>query len=255
MLLKRTQTAYTAVARHALGEPACQCNKDTRAALVEAHLPQVKFIAERLAAKLPPSVDRDDLIGAGVLGLLDAVDKFDATRGVQFKTYAELRVRGAMLDCLRALDWAPRTLRQRAREVEAAYHQIERDSGRPAEEEEVAGALGLTTAQFHALLGELRGLTLLGLEGASDEGEQPLPQIPDDPARNPLALYESAEGRARLLECIDQLPARERQVVALYYLEELTMKEVGAVLGITESRVSQLHTQAMLHLRVALAAP
>lgn len=252
MLLKRTQTAYTAVARHALGEPAYK--KDTRDALIEAHLPQVKFIAERLAAKLPPSVDRDDLIGAGVLGLLDAVDKFDASRGVQFKTYAELRVRGAMLDCLRSLDWAPRTLRQRAREVEAAYHKIERDSGRPAEEEEVAGALGLSTAQFHALLSELRGLTLLGLEGNTDEGEQSLPQIPDDPARNPLALYESAEGRVRLLESIDRLPERERQVVALYYLEELTMKEVGAVLGITESRVSQLHTQAMLHLRVTLAA-
>lgn len=252
MLLKRTQTAYTAVARHALGEPSYK--KDTRDALVEAHLPQVKFIAERLAAKLPPSVDRDDLIGAGVLGLLDAVDKFDASRGVQFKTYAELRVRGAMLDCLRALDWAPRTLRQRAREVEAAYHKIERDSGRPAEEEEVAGALGLSTAQFHTLLSELRGLTLLGLEGNTEEGDQPLPQIPDDPARNPLALYESAEGRTRLLEAIDRLPERERQVVALYYLEELTMKEVGAVLGITESRVSQLHTQAMLHLRAALAA-
>lgn len=252
MLLKRTQTAYTAVARHALGEPSYK--KDTRDALVEAHLPQVKFIAERLAAKLPPSVDRDDLIGAGVLGLLDAVDKFDASRGVQFKTYAELRVRGAMLDCLRALDWAPRTLRQRAREVEAAYHKIERDSGRPAEEEEVAGALGLSTAQFHTLLSELRGLTLLGLEGNTEEGDQPLPQIPDDPSRNPLALYESAEGRTRLLEAIDRLPERERQVVALYYLEELTMKEVGAVLGITESRVSQLHTQAMLHLRAALAA-
>lgn len=252
MLLKRTQTAYTAVARHALGEPSYK--KDTRDALVEAHLPQVKFIAERLAAKLPPSVDRDDLIGAGVLGLLDAVDKFDASRGVQFKTYAELRVRGAMLDCLRALDWAPRTLRQRAREVEAAYHKIERDSGRPAEEEEVAGALGLSTSQFHTLLSELRGLTLLGLEGNTEEGDQPLPQIPDDPSRNPLALYESAEGRTRLLEAIDRLPERERQVVALYYLEELTMKEVGAVLGITESRVSQLHTQAMLHLRAALAA-
>lgn len=252
MLLKRTQTAYTAVARHALGETSYK--KDTRDALVEAHLPQVKFIAERLAAKLPPSVDRDDLIGAGVLGLLDAVDKFDASRGVQFKTYAELRVRGAMLDCLRALDWAPRTLRQRAREVEAAYHKIERDSGRPAEEEEVAGALGLSTAQFHTLLSELRGLTLLGLEGNTEEGDQPLPQIPDDPARNPLALYESAEGRTRLLEAIDRLAERERQVVALYYLEELTMKEVGAVLGITESRVSQLHTQAMLHLRAALAA-
>src|SRR2546430_15219721 len=106
-----------------------------RDALIEAHLPQVKFIAERLAAKLPPSVDRDDLIGAGVLGLLDAVDKFDPSRGVQFKTYAEMRVRGAMLDCLRSLDWVPRSLRQRSRQVEAAYREIEMEVRRPAEEE------------------------------------------------------------------------------------------------------------------------
>lgn len=250
MFLKRTNTVYATASRPAPGK--CYCTAGDRDALVEAHLPQVKFIAERLAAKLPPSVDRDDLIGAGVLGLLDAVDKFDPTRGVQFKTYAEMRVRGAMLDSLRSLDWAPRSMRQRAREVEAAYRQIEQKYGRPAEEEEVSAALGLSTAQFHALLGELQGLTLLGLEGGSEDDAFHAPQIPDDPARNPLTLYEHAEGRARLIEAIDRLPARERQVVALYYLEELTMKEVGAVLGITESRVSQLHTQAILRLRAAL---
>lgn len=231
---------------------ASRYDKSTRDALVEAHLPQVKFIAERLAAKLPPSVELDDLIGAGVLGLLDAVEKFDATRGVQFKTYAELRVRGAMLDCLRALDWAPRALRQRSREVEAAYRQIEQQQGRPAEEEEIAAALNLTPNQFRELLGELQGLTLLGLEESEDEGDALVDRIPDDALRTPLALYERAEGQATLIASIDRLPPRERQVVALYYLEELTMKEVGAVLGITESRVSQLHTQAILRLRAAL---
>jgi RNA polymerase sigma factor for flagellar operon FliA len=251
MLLKRPHTAYVTLARQASGERQnAQLDRD---ALLEAHLPQVKFIAERLAAKLPPSVDRDDLIGAGVMGLLDAVDKFDPAHGVQFKTYAELRVRGAMLDSLRSLDWAPRSLRQRSHEVEAAYRQIELERGRPAEEEEVAALLGLNTAQFHQLLHELQGLNLLELEGSDEEGRHSMPQIPDDPARNPLALYERAEGRAALIAAIDRLPERERQVVALYYLEELTMKEVGAVLGITESRVSQLHTQAILRLRGALA--
>jgi RNA polymerase sigma factor FliA len=249
MRFKRTQTAYTTAAQSAPG--ACGCINPEREALVEAHLPQVKFLAERLAAKLPPTVDRDDLIGAGVMGLLDAADKFDPARGVQFKTYAELRVRGAMLDSLRSLEWVPRSLRQRARALETAYRKLEQECGRPAEEEEVAAALGLSLTELHALLKELPALTLLGLEGS--EWHYLTQQIPDDPLRNPQALYEAAEGRHRLIQAIDRLPERERQVVALYYLEELTMKEVGAVLGITESRVSQLHTQAVLRLRGALA--
>jgi RNA polymerase sigma factor for flagellar operon FliA len=247
MLLKRT---YGGTAQHGAGEG--YYSASDREALVEAHLPQVKFIAERLAAKLPPSVDRDDLIGAGLLGLLDAVNKFDPTRGVQFKTYAEMRVRGAMLDSLRSLDWAPRSMRQRAREVEAAYHSIEQRQGRPADEEEVAAALGLSVREFYMLLNELQGLTLLGLDGGEDEDGYQAPQIPDDPSRGPLAQYERSEIRALLIQAIDRLPHRERQVVAFYYLEELTMKEVGAVMGITESRVSQIHTQAILWLRSSL---
>jgi RNA polymerase sigma factor FliA len=250
MLPRRTHTAYVTAATPRGG--AGRYDKSTRDALVEAHLPQVKFIAERLAAKLPPSVELDDLIGAGVVGLLDAVEKFDPARGVQFKTYAELRVRGAMLDCLRALDWAPRALRQRAREVEAAYRQLEQKYGRPAEEEEIAAVLAISVADYRDLLNELQGLTLLGLEESEDEGDALVNRIPDDVSRTPLALYERAEGQTTLIAAIDRLPARERQVVALYYLEELTMKEVGAVLGITESRVSQLHTQAVLRLRASL---
>lgn len=225
-----------------------------REALIEAHLPQVKFIAERLAAKLPPSVDRDDLIGAGVLGLLDAVDKYDPARGVLFKTYAEMRVRGAMLDSLRGLDWAPRSMRRRAREVEAVYRELERTNGRAAEEEEVRAALGLSVTEFHALLNELRGLTVVGFAHDDEDDGAGIRQIADDPANDPLSRYEAAEARNRLICAIEQLPERERQVVSLYYVEELTMKETGAVLGVTESRVSQLHTQAMLRLRAALAS-
>jgi RNA polymerase sigma factor for flagellar operon FliA len=224
-----------------------------REALIEAHLPQVKFIAERLVAKLPPSVDRDDLIGAGVLGLLDAVDKYDPGRGVLFKTYAEMRVRGAMLDSLRGMDWAPRSVRRRAREVEAAYRDLERAHGRAAEEEEVCAALGLSVTEFQALLHELRGLTVVGFDSEDDEDGTSVQQIPDDPERSPLQRYEATEARNRLAAAIDRLPERERQVVALYYIEELTMKETGAALGVTESRVSQLHTQAVLRLRAALS--
>lgn len=229
-------------------------SNDRRNALIEAHLPQVRFIAERLAAKLPPSVDRDDLIGAGLLGLLSAVDKYDASRGVMFKTYAEMRVRGAMLDSLRDLDWAPRSVRARAREVEAAYQRVEQQRGRLAEEEEVAEALDLSVTEFHALLGELHGLTVTTLD-SDDETELGIRprQIPDDPLRTPLALYEQVAVRESLTAAVDDLPERERQVVALYYVEELTMKEIGVVLGVTESRVSQIHTQAMVRLRAVLA--
>jgi len=225
-----------------------------RDALIEAQLPQVKFIAERMVAKLPASVEREDLIGAGVLGLIDAANKFDPTRGILFKTYAEMRVRGAMLDSLRDLDWAPRSMRRRAREVETAYSEIERECGRPAVEEEVAARLEMPINSFQLLLGELRGLTITNLEIETEDNDEALVrQVPDDPQRTPLALYEQAEQRTHIIAAIDRLPERERQVVALYYLEELTMKETGAVLGITESRVSQLHTQAILRLRSALS--
>ena len=226
-----------------------------RDALVAAHLPQVKYLAERLAARLPPSVDRDDLIGAGVEGLLDAVEKFDPDRGVLFKTYAETRVRGAMLDSLRALDWAPRSLRQRAREIEETYRRVEQEHGRRAGSDEIAAALGLSLTEFHVLLGELRGLTVLNFDADEDERELATQarQVPGDPAQLPSALFESSEMRERLASAIESLPERERRLVALYYLEELTMKEVGAVLGVTESRVSQIHTQAVIRLRAGMS--
>ena len=225
-----------------------------REALIEAHFPQVKFIAERLAAKLPPSVECEDLIGAGMLGLLDAVEKFDPSRGVMFKTYAEMRVRGAMLDSLRDLDWAPRSLRRRSREVEEAYLKIEQERGRPATEEEVAAYLHLSVREFQTLLGDLRGMNVCGLEIESDDDESGhTRQFPDSPARSPHALFELTEKRERLAAEIDRLPHRERMVIGLYYVEELTMKEIGAAVGVTESRVSQIHTQAVLRLRAALS--
>jgi RNA polymerase sigma factor for flagellar operon FliA len=225
-----------------------------REALIKAHFSQVKFIAERLASKLPPSVECDDLIGAGMLGLLDAVEKFDPSRGVMFKSYAEMRVRGAMLDSLRDLDWAPRSLRRRSREVEEAYVKIEQERGRPATEEEVAAHLQLSIREFQALLSDLRGLNVCGLEVENDDDDsRHVRQFPDSPARSPHALFESTEKRERLVAEIDRLSQRERQIIALYYVEELTMKEIGMAVGVTESRVSQIHTQAILRLRGALS--
>ncbi len=231
--------------------PAAGIDRD---ALIEATLPQVKFIADRLAARLPPSVDRDDLYGAGVLGLLDAVEKFDPARGVLFKTYAEMRVRGAMLDSLRMLDWAPRSMRRRAREVEAAFQRIQQERGRAATEEEVAAALGISVHEFQSLMSELRGLSITSLDGDENDESGPSPRMVSDAlAHTPAALFERVESRAKLAEAIDALPERERQVVSLYYVEELTMREIGLVIGVTESRVSQIHTQAVLRLRASLA--
>lgn len=230
-----------------------QSARHDRDEMIEAHLPQVKFMAMRLAAKLPPWVELNDLIGAGVLGLLDAVDKYDSTKGVMFKTYAEMRVRGAILDSLRDLDWAPRSMRRRAREVEAAYSQIESTHGR-ATEEDVAAVLKLSLPEFQRLLQDLRGLTITGLDDTEDDNNGVAHQLPADPAPTPLAMYERAETREYLTGAVDRLSAREREVVALYYVEELTMKEIGAILSVTESRVSQVHTQAVIRLRTALAA-
>jgi RNA polymerase sigma factor FliA len=228
-------------------------SRPDRDQMVETHLSQVKFIAERLAAKLPPSVDIDDLMGAGMLGLLDAVDKFDPDKGVMFKTYAEMRVRGAMLDSLRDLDWAPRSMRRRAREIEAAYVEAERTRGRSSDAD-VAAVLNMPVNEFQTLLGQLRGLTVTALDGLEDDENGRTPSLASDVSQTPLALYERNEVRDLLADAIDQLPDRERQVVALYYVDELTMKEIGSVLGVTESRVSQIHTQAIIRLRTCLAS-
>jgi len=228
-----------------------QLTLEQRNSLIEEHLSQIKFIAERIAFRLPFTVEIYELINIGVLGLLDAVDKYDPCRGVQFKTYAETRIRGAILDSLRAQDWAPRSLRRKAREVQNAYLEIENQKGRPATEEEISQALGISLQDFHSLLHQLHCLSVTNLDADNDVSKQ---QIPDNVAKIPSFLYEQKELKQNLINAIDRLPERERQVIALYYVEELTMKEVAQVLDITESRVSQLHTQAILRLRSVLSA-
>ncbi len=224
--------------------------------LVAEHVALVKYLASRVSAKLPPSIEPDDLVGAGMLGLIDAAEKFDPSRGIRFRTYAERRIRGAILDHLRSLDWAPRSLRRRAREIESAHLQLERDRGRSVDGSEVAEFLDMDIEDFQALVGDINSVQMTSFYSVSDsDGDasaDPIQSVPDSPDRSPFALYARQELRECLAGAIDQLPEKERLVVSLYYVEELTMKEIGSVLGVNESRVSQIHSKAVGRLRHSL---
>jgi len=228
-----------------------------REQLILEHLPQIKYIAHRISTKLPSHVELNDLVSAGVLGLLDAVEKFDPSRGVKFKTYAELRVKGAILDSLRNLDWAPRSLRKRSKDLEKTYKELEQRLGRPATDKEVSDELGITLDEFYELIDQIKGLNLgsfhdLAPQEDDRNGEPLVKYIPDAPQMDPFFVFQKSELRDLLAGAIDTLPKKERLVVSLYYFDELTMKEIGKVLGVNESRVSQLHTKAMLRLRTKL---
>jgi RNA polymerase sigma factor for flagellar operon FliA len=229
-----------------------RCTADEREYLITSHLPKVKYIADRIAAKLPPNVERDDLYGAGVVGLIDAVERFDQSRGVAFTTFAELRVRGAIMDNLRSLDWASRGTRRRAREVQTAFHQIEQENNRHATEEEVAERLKISVSDLREVLQDIHGLTVTNLDERDEITGLSIADMISDDSISAIQQLEEDEFRKFLAGAIDKLPERERHIIALYYLEELTMKEIGQVLGITESRVSQLRSQAVLRLRAHL---
>ncbi len=231
--------------------------RSARDQLVMEQLPQVKFIARRIHERLPRHVAMDDLVHAGILGLIDAAEKFDCDKKVQFQSYAKFRIRGAILDSLRDLDWSPRDLRRKARALEAAEHRLFARLGRVADELELAAELNMKLDDFREMTRELEGLGIsslqdgLPIEGFGTEREIEV----ESQEENPLEVFLGNENREQLIHAIEQLPDRERQVLALYYLEELTMKEVGAVLGVGESRVSQIHSQALHHIRTRLLAP
>jgi RNA polymerase sigma factor for flagellar operon FliA len=222
-----------------------------RDALITETLPLIKHIAHRVATRLPSNIELQDLINAGVLGLLDAIEKFEPERNVKFKTYAEVRIRGAILDSLRNLDWAPRSLRKKSRDLERTYADLSQKLGRPATDEEMSEAMGTDLEDFHALVDQLHGLTIGSFENLSDgdDSDSYLNYYPDDGSNDPYAKFEATELTRLLVEAIEELPEKERLVLSLYYYEEFTMKEIGALLGVNESRVSQLHTKAMLRLR------
>lgn len=226
-------------------------DRANREQIIRDYVPLVKFVAHRIASRLPSHVELDDLIHSGILGLMDAVEKFDPDRNIKFKTYAELRVKGAILDGLRDLDWVPRSLRRKKKDIEQAYHMLEQQLGRAATDEEVAGHLGVPLEELHKSLDELKGVTLgTFLDAGEDgEGESLISFVPDPDAEDPLGVFQARELKAILKESVNVLPKKERFVVQLYYFDELTMKEIGTLLNITESRVSQLHTKAMFRLR------
>src|SRR5437667_2435507 len=222
-----------------------------RDALINETLPLIKHVAHRVATRLPSNIEMRDLINAGVLGLLDAIDKFEPDRNVKFKTYAEVRIRGAILDSLRNLDWAPRSLRRRSKDLERTSTDLTQKLGRPATDEEISEAMGEDLENFHALVDQLHGLTIGSFDNVNDseDCDSYLNYCPDDGANNPYAKFETRELSSLLTDAIDALPEKEQLVLSLYYYEEFTMKEIGALLGVNESRVSQLHTKAMLRLR------
>jgi RNA polymerase sigma factor FliA len=221
------------------------------------HLPIVRFIARRIHERLPQHVPIEDLYSAGVLGLLDAFGRFDPSKQVQFRTYAQFRIRGAILDSLRTLDWSPRDLRRKGRAIEEAIRTLTGQLRRSPTDIEIAQKLELPLAAYQQLLGELKGLEIgtLHLERSADSDEEELTYVPGRPEDDPLYRYLDGEMRDSLAKAINDLPERERLVLTLYYYEEVSMKEIGLILGITEPRVSQIRASAVLHLRARLSAP
>ena len=226
------------------------CEKD-RQKLMEEQLPQVRYIARRIHDRLPAHVLLDDLVNAGIIGLFDAVDKFDPGKHVQFKSYAKFRITGAILDSLRELDWSPRDLRKKARRLEEVEHDCRAQLGRAPTESELAAGMRMKLGEFQNFLNELRGLDLSSLQAGPADGDDAAWAETEvsDPGPNPFELCSQSETKQKLVWALGELPVREREVLALYYHEELTMKEIGAVLGIGESRVSQVHSAALVRLR------
>lgn len=227
--------------------------KADKNSLLTEHMPLVKRLAHQMKAKLPPSVEVDDLVQAGMMGLLDAINRYEENHGAQFETYAVLRIRGAMLDELRSSDWMPRSTRANMRKVEQAMATLQQQLGRPPSESEVAKSLKLSLPDYQDLLGDSGGHQLVYYEDFHDEegSDSFLDRyaVDDD---DPLKSLLDTDFRQTVIDAIDALPPREKMLMGLYYEEELNLKEIGAVMGVSESRVSQLHTQAVARLRTYL---
>ncbi len=223
--------------------------------LLLEHLQAVRYIARRIHERLPQHVELEDLVSAGIVGLIDAFGKFDHSRKVQFKSYAQFRIRGAILDSLRMLDWSPRELRRKGRAIEEAIRAVQQRVGRAPSEQEIAAEMKLGLEEYQQLLGELKGLEIgsLNMERSDDSADEELAYIPGSPEEDPLFRCLHGEMKQHLADAIDELPEKERLVLTLYYYEELTMKEIGLTLGVVESRVSQIHSSAVLRLRSALS--
>ncbi len=230
-------------------------DQEERNRMLMENLPEVHYIARRIHDRLPSHVLLEDLVHAGVVGLLEAIRNFDASRGVQVKTYAKQRIHGAILDSLRGMDWGPRSVHRHGRELDEAHQRLRAKLGRDPSEDELAEQMGMDLEEFRSLLLDLRGLNLGSIHAIEDEtgwNEKVFKYAPYSPDDDPYYLCLQSEMRECLAKAIGELPERERQLLALYYNEELTMKEVGVVLGIGEGRVSQIHSATMAKLRARL---
>jgi RNA polymerase sigma factor for flagellar operon FliA len=245
--------AVTARTAEAAEAPLTEAERER---LLVENLPTVRYLARRIHERLPQHVELDDLVSAGVVGLIDAFSKFDHGKKVQFKSYAQFRIRGAILDSLRVLDWSPRDLRRRARAVEETTRTLTQRLGRTPEAEEIARTLNVSLEELQQLMGDLKGLeiTSLNAEHNEESGDEELDYVAAAPEESPLARCLEGERRRQLLDAMEDLPEKERLVLRLYYFEELTMKEIGGTLGVVESRVSQIHAMAMRQLRAAMGA-
>jgi RNA polymerase sigma factor for flagellar operon FliA len=228
-----------------------------REMFIKQYAPLVKYVAGKIAVGMPHNVEFDDLVGFGVFGLLDAIDKFDPDKNVKFKTYAVTRIRGAIFDELRTIDWVPRSVRQKTREVEEAIGALEAQLGRTATDQEIANSLGLDEKEFIKTMMKISGTTMLSLNDvwfSGDENDKVSigDSIESPSSLNPDVIIEKDEIRRVIVEAIEELPDKEKKILVLYYYEDLTLKEIGEVLEVTESRVSQLHTKAILRLRAKL---
>src|SRR5512133_1757299 len=233
-------------------------DQGVRDRLILTYAPLVKYVAGRLGSGLPAHVDENDLVSYGLLGLIGAIERFDPDRDIKFETYAIARIRGSIIDELRALDWVPRSVRSRARELERAIASLEAKLGRAPTDEEIAQKVGISVDELEESLTDISRSSIAALDelwSVSGEGDQVslLDTIEDETGPRPEAALDETEMREALADAISRLPEREKLVVTLYYYEELTLREIGEVLGVTESRVSQLHTKAILRLKARLA--
>lgn len=225
---------------------------------VKQYAPLVKYVAGKVAIGMPNNVEFDDLVGFGVFGLFDAIEKFDPDKHVKFKTYAVTRIRGAIFDELRSIDWVPRSVRQKTREIEDTIRRLEASLGRAATEEEIARAMKMDLKDFQQVMLKISGTSVLSLNevwylGEDNDKISIAESIESQSSLNPDTIVEKEEIRRVIVEAINELPEKEKKVLILYYYEDLTLKEIGEVLEVTESRISQLHTKAVMRLRAKLS--
>jgi RNA polymerase sigma factor for flagellar operon FliA len=221
---------------------------------VVKYAPLVKYVAGKVSMGMPQNIEFDDLVSYGVFGLIDAINKYDPERGIKFKTYAMTRVRGSIFDELRSIDWIPRSIRQKAKEIENIIAELENKLGRTVEDEEISKELGISLEEFHSILSKVSGTSIISLNDiwylGDDNDELSIMETLEAPDNmNPDVLIEKEEIKEHIVEAIKKLPDKEKKVIVLYYYEDLTLKEIGQVLDVTESRISQLHTKAIMRLR------